>query len=497
MNFKRSSGILLHPTSLHSKYGIGDLGKGAYDFIDFLILSGQNLWQTFPLGPTGYGDSPYQCFSAFAGNPFLLSIDLLIEEGLLKKDDIPEVNFNNETIDYGAVINFKMPILHKAYENFIEQNNILAISKFENFVKNNALWIEDYTLFAALKDYFGGKAWTEWDKDIKFREEQAMEKYKKLLFDKCQYYKFLQYLFHKQWSDVKAYANTNGIQIIGDIPIFIAFDSADAWSNSELFLFDEDRKPVKVAGVPPDYFSATGQLWGNPLYDWDKLKKTNFKWWIDRVEANLKLCDIIRIDHFRGFAEYWAVPYGDTTAMNGQWEPCPGKELFQAIEKALGKLPIIAEDLGLITPDVEELRDEFNFPGMKILQFAFDSKDESNHLPHIYMKNLVVYTGTHDNDTVVGWYNNAGIDDKNFAKKYLDINENSEINWTFIKHAWASVASMALAPMQDILGLDSSARMNTPGVAAGNWQWRLRKDDLNNFENIKKLKELTEIYFRN
>lgn len=497
MNFERSSGILMHPSSFHSNYGIGDLGKGAYEFIDFLILSGQKLWQTFPLGPTGYGDSPYQCFSAFAGNPLLLSIDSIIEDSLLSKNDIPNIEFNSEYVDYGKVINFKTQLFYIAYENFKRLDCPIKKSKLEIFVKNNKLWLEDYSLFAALKDHFGGKAWTDWNEDIKTRKTKAIIHYRSILEDKCNYYKFLQYLFHEQWSKVKSYANVNGIKIIGDIPIFVAFDSADAWANSELFLFDQDKKPVKVAGVPPDYFSKTGQLWGNPLYNWEKLKDTKFEWWIDRVRSNLELCDIIRIDHFRGFSAYWAVPYGEKTAINGSWEPCPGRELFDAIQKALGKLPIIAEDLGLITPDVEELRDQFNFPGMKILQFAFDSKDESNHLPHIYIKNSVVYTGTHDNDTCVGWYKKADKDDKNFANQYLNIKETNNIHWTFIRSAWSSVANFALAPMQDILGLDSEGRMNTPGIASGNWQWRIKQKDLKNKEIIEKLKNLTEIYFRN
>jgi 4-alpha-glucanotransferase len=495
MNFKRSSGILLHPTSLPSKYGIGELGKEAYEFIDFLILSGQKLWQTFPLGPTGYGDSPYQCFSAFAGNPLLISLDKLIEENLLHQNDVIEADFSDEYVDFGKVINFKLPILHKAFNNFKNNCTTIELMKFNNFIEKNNYWLADYAFFRALKDNFNGKSWSEWDKEIKFREEKAMNKYKKLLKDKIEYYMFLQYTFYKQWSELKSYANRNGIEIIGDIPIFIAADSSDAWANPELFLFDKERNPVKVAGVPPDYFSATGQLWGNPLYDWDELKNTNFKWWIDRVKSNLELCDIVRIDHFRGFAAYWAVPFGEDTAINGSWEPCPGKELFQAIEDNLGKLPIIAEDLGVITPDVEELRDHFNFPGMKILQFAFDSKDESNHLPHIYVKNSVVYTGTHDNDTIIGWYDSAQNSDREFANKYLDINSNDDVAWTFIKRAWASISNIAVAPMQDILGLDSNARMNTPGVAAGNWQWRVNKNSLNS-DLAENLNKITKLYFR-
>jgi 4-alpha-glucanotransferase len=498
MEFSRSSGILLHPTSLPGKYGIGELGKEAYEFIDFLILSGQKLWQTFPLGPTGYGDSPYQCFSAFAGNPLLISLDSLKKEGLLTNEDlIFEEPFDNNYIDYGRVINFKMPLLKKAYENFKAKNDAILNSKFEVFCEENKEWLEDYALYRAVKDHFGGKCWVEWDdRDIVFRKPESIAHYTNELKDEINYRKFLQYTFFKQWSELKAYANRNGIKIIGDIPIFVAFDSSDAWSHPELFLFDEERKPVKVAGVPPDYFSATGQLWGNPLYNWDYMKEHNFKWWIDRVKANLKLSDIIRIDHFRGFAAYWAVPANEDTAINGEWVPAPGKELFQAIRDALGKLPIIAEDLGVITPDVEELRDYFNFPGMKILQFAFDSKDESNHLPHIYSKNTCVYTGTHDNEPIIGWYTNANPDDREFAKKYLGIKKSSyDVHWEFITAAWASVANIAIAPLQDILGLGNESRMNTPGLAAGNWQWRYIKGQLNKKLALK-LRDLTKLYFR-
>lgn len=498
MEFERSSGILLHPTSLPGKYGIGELGQEAYDFVNFLINSGQKLWQTFPLGPTGFGDSPYQCFSAFAGNPLLVSLDLLKKDGLLAAQDLTlEDKFDDENVDYGRVLNFKMPLLKKAFETFKSKNDFLENNKFERFIYDNCNWLDDYALYRAVKDYFGGECWVDWeDKGILFRKEESIKEYSKKLADDIKYRKFIQYQFFKQWSELKAYANRNGIKVIGDIPIFVAFDSADAWANPELFLFDEDRKPVQVAGVPPDYFSETGQLWGNPLYNWDIMKENGFQWWIDRIKSNLKLADIIRIDHFRGFAAYWGVPAGEETAINGQWYPSPGKELFTAIKDNLGSLPIIAEDLGIITPDVDELREHFNFPGMKILQFAFTAGVESNHMPHMYQKNLVVYTGTHDNNTTIGWYKSLNEDDKNLVKNYVNINKKgSDVAWDLIREAMSSVADIALLPAQDLLGLDERARMNTPSVSQGNWQWRYKKGALNKNMTLK-LKNMTNLYFR-
>ncbi len=497
MNFERSSGILLHPTSLPGKFGIGSLGKEAFDFVDFLVESGQKLWQVFPLGPTGYGDSPYQCFSAFAGNPLLISLEKLVEEGLLTENDLnTNETFDTNLVDFGKVINFKFPVLRKAYSHFAMNGSQLEKIKFDTFCQNSSLWLEDYALFMALKDHFGGKPWIEWDLDIKMREEKALEYYANHLSETINFQKFIQYLFFKQWKEVKSYANSNYIKVVGDIPIFVAFDSADAWSNPDIFLFDQDRKPVKVAGVPPDYFSATGQLWGNPLYNWEKLDETGYQWWIDRVKANLVVSDIIRIDHFRGFAAYWAVPFGETTAINGEWVAAPGKELFRAIEKALGTLPIIAEDLGLITPDVIDLRDTFNFPGMKILQFAFDSGEENDYLPHTYDKNCVVYTGTHDNDTVLGWYQKAKAEDKKFVQDYLNVTcDDKNVANEFIRAAWASTAVIALAPLQDVLGLGSETRINTPGVAAVNWMWRYKSTQLTS-DVAANLRKITKTYFR-
>ena len=495
--FERSSGILFHPTSLPGKYGIGTLGKEAYAFIDFLKKSRQKLWQIFPLGPTGYGDSPYQSFSSFAGNPYLIDFDLLIEAHLLSEEDLRDVFFgdNEEYIDYGAIYNQKYPLLRKAYENFKSSDNHEMKENLEHFKRENASWLNDYSLYISLKNHFNGLPWNEWAHDIKNREHGAMEHYRNELADDIEYHNFIQFLFFKQWGDVKRYANENGIKIIGDIPIFVAADSSDAWANPEIFLFDEERKPVKVAGVPPDYFSATGQLWGNPLYNWQKLKETNYSWWVERVRANLSTCDIIRIDHFRGFEAYWAVPYGDDTAINGQWEPGPGIDLFNAIKSQLGELPIIAEDLGLMTQGVIDLREATGFPGMKILGFAFDSGEENDYLPHTYTKNCVVYTGTHDNDTLIGWFQKAKEEDRQFARDYLNSRSDDEIHWDAIRGAWSSVASMAISPVQDFLGLGSEARINAPGVAAGNWQWRLRHGVLTD-ELAERIAKLTRVYSR-
>ncbi|MFP4365350.1 MAG: 4-alpha-glucanotransferase [Spirochaetia bacterium] len=495
MQFERASGILLHPTSLPGKYGIGDMGKQAYKFVDFLVKSRQKLWQLCPLGPTGYGDSPYQCFSAMAGNPLLISLEDLVLAGIVSEDDLtlPQ-KFPEEEVDYGPVIGFKYTVLRKAYANFKKKAYSLIHTKFTNFCDHHSAWLEDYTLFMALKNYFNGKPWSRWDDDIRLREPEAIERYKKELEDEIMFHKFLQYIFYDQWLQLRAYANRNYVKLIGDIPIFVSFDSSDAWANPEIFQFNEDRRPIKVAGVPPDYFSATGQLWGNPVYDWDKLEETGFAWWIENIKSKLELYDIIRIDHFRGFAAYWAVPAEEKTAIKGEWVPAKGYELFKTVEKALGGLPIIAEDLGVITPDVEELRDYFKFPGMKILQFAFDSSEENDYLPHNYARNCVVYTGTHDNDTVVGWYDKANEVDKKWATEYVNSN-GTDVHWDFIRACWSSVAVMAVTPLQDVLGLGSEARMNTPGTASGNWQWRFTNEQLTD-EHAQRLAHLSGLFNR-
>lgn len=493
--FSRSSGVLLHITSLPGKYGIGSLGKEGYEFVKFLVKAGQKIWQILPLGPTGYGDSPYQCFSAFAGNPLLIDIDRLVHRKLISKSDIPNESFDEDRVDYGRVINFKYSIFRKAFENFKKDNSYIKDS-FKRFCNNNSFWLEDFSLFMALKSHFGGRSWLEWDVDVKFRKHDALEYYRDTLKEEIEFHKFLQFIFFDDWMELKSFANRNGVEIVGDIPIFVAMDSADTWSNTGIFMFDENLVPIKVAGVPPDYFSATGQLWGNPLYDWDKLRATNYEWWIRRITMSLKIYDYIRIDHFRGFAGYWAVPYGSETAVNGRWEKAYGLELFSKVQEALGgKLPIIAEDLGVITPDVVELRDKFGFPGMKVLQFAFNNWNDSEYLPHNYDRNCVVYTGTHDNDTTVGWFNSISDDDKEYVMKYAGVASSKEINWVLIKLAMSSSAVFSIVPMQDILGLGSEARMNRPGVAYGNWSWRLKSKQITN-RIIDRLYDLSKIYSR-
>jgi len=495
MKFERSAGVLLHPTSLPGDYGIGTLGKSALAFVDFMVEGGQKLWQMFPLGPTGYGNSPYQCFSAFAGNPLLVDLDDLVERGLLDGGDLDCIDkLSSERVDYPAVIEYKIPLLQKAAVALASSENVNDQNMLEVFVTEHSGWLDDYAFFMALKEKFGGGSWSGWDDDIRRRESGAVERYKVMLADEIAMHKALQFLFFAQWQSVKNYANESGIKIIGDIPIFVAFDSADAWSNPELFEFDEKLLPIRVAGVPPDYFCATGQLWGNPLYDWEYSKKTNFVWWIERVKACLQMSDIIRIDHFRGFVGCWAVPASDETAEHGTWEPAMGVELFESVAKALGNLPIIAEDLGDITPEVDALRDSNGFPGMKILSFAFDSSEDSDFLPHNYIANSVVYTGTHDNDTALGWYASASGKDKKFARDYLDATCHSFV-WKLIRAAWASPSVFALAPMQDILELGSEARTNMPGSESGNWEWRFAAEDLT-VDKSCKLKQLTEVYRR-
>lgn len=489
----RSSGILLHPTSLPGNYGIGSLGQHAIDFIDYLEKAGQKLWQVLPMGHTGYGDSPYQCFSIFAGNPILIDLDLLKDEGLLEESDLKtEFGFPDDKVDYGAVINFKRQVINKAYDRFLEKKE--GHEAFEAFKAKNAHWLKDYTLFIAIKESRGGQPWWDWDDDFKMRDRGVLEKFIAHHNKEIGFHAFVQYLFNEQWQNVKKYANEKGISIIGDIPLYVAHDSTDVWSNAEVFRFDDEKNPLKVAGVPPDYFSKTGQLWGNPLYDWETMQKNGFKWWIERIKATTELYDIVRIDHFRGFEAYWAVPYGEETAMNGKWVKAPGQALFETIKKELGKLPIIAEDLGIITPEVEELRDNFEFPGMKILQFAFHSDEGSGYLPHNYTRNFIVYTGTHDNDTLRGWFETLEPEIKQRVMAYADADENNVVE-KMIRLAWSSTAHMAVIPLQDLLNLGSEARMNTPGTPSGNWQWRFSKEQLTD-ENAKWLSHLTKIYNR-
>ncbi len=493
---ERKSGIICHITSLPGKYGIGTLSKSAYKFVDFLIQTKQKLWQILPLGPTGYGDSPYQCFSAYAGNPLLISLEELQAEGWLSAEDFAgEPVFDAKRIDFGEVINFRNPLLRKAFANFNEKATNVDKIKFRNFCSRNEKWLNDFALFMSLKAHFDGKPWVEWETGIRLREKDAINYYTHELIHELDFQKFAQFLFFKQWLEVKSYANNNGVQIIGDIPIYIAADSADAWTNSQFFFFSNDRKPIEVAGVPPDYFSETGQLWGNPIFNWEKLSETGFEWWIDRIKANLLLYNIIRIDHFRGFEAYWSVPFGEATAVNGQWVKAPGTDLYRTIREKLGNIDIIAEDLGVITPEVEELRDSFGLPGMKVLQFSDYGKNTDEYIPHNFPINCVVYTGTHDNDTTVSWYNNASDADKQKINTYYNV-DGSQIHWTLIRAAWSSVGYIAIAPLQDVLGLGGESRMNMPGAASGNWGWRFEEGDLCKVIDEGKLLHLTELFGR-
>jgi 4-alpha-glucanotransferase len=495
MKFERSSGLLLHPTSLPGRFGIGDLGEGAYKFVDLLVECNQKLWQICPLGPTGYGDSPYQCFSAFAGNPLLISLDKLVDEGFLSRNDLNiQSPFDDHNVDYGSVIDFKYALLWRAYERFSTGATSAQYAKLETFCQHQRDWLEDYALFMALKAHHNGASWNTWEWDLVNRNPATLDYWRKQLATQISYQKFLQYVFFDQWLELKAYANRNAVKIIGDIPIFIAFDSADVWSHRNLFFFDNSGNPTAVAGVPPDYFSPTGQLWGNPLYRWNVMKERGYQWWIARFAKTFGLVDIVRLDHFRGFAAYWSVPFGEPTAVRGTWEPGPGQDFFSAVESKLGKLPIIAEDLGVITPDVVELREAFEFPGMKILQFAFDSREDNDYLPHTYEHNCVVYTGTHDNDTTLGWYTKCADSDRQWVITYLNT-DGRDICWDFIRAAWASVANTAIIPLQDMLCLDSEARMNTPSTTGKNWGWRFTWEMITQ-ESCDRLKKLTKIYWR-
>lgn len=479
---ERYSGILLHPTSLPSPYGIGDLGKGAYEFVDYLVEAGQKLWQTLPLGPTGFGDSPYQSFSAFAGQRLLISPQLLVQDGLLWVEDVQDVpDFPPRQVDYGWVLDYKNQLFEKAFNRFRNGAASDLVDQYEDFCKENEEWLPDYAFFMACKDLHQGRNWLEWERELVNPTEQVRAQYEKQLSREIQYYCFLQFIFFKQWKAVKAYANEKGIRIIGDIPIFVSLDSADVWANKSMFQLDSNGYPLAVAGVPPDYFSETGQLWGNPLYDWKKHEKDDFGWWIARIKQQLKLFDILRVDHFRGFEAYWAVPYGEATAINGEWCKAPGRKLFTAIEKAFGrKIPIWAEDLGVITPEVEELRDDFAFPGMKVLQFAFEDLEDNEMMPEHHVENGICYPGTHDNNTAIGWYQNISMESKKKVSKYTHAG-GATIHWDLIRIALESKAKYTVIPMQDVLGLDSSARMNIPGVVARNWAWRFETSQIDEF----------------
>ena len=485
----------MHPTSLPGQYGIGDLGDAAYRFVDFLAEAKQTIWQVLPLGPTGYGDSPYQCFSAFAGNPLLISPDRLLHDGLLVEADVAKVPvFPVEQVDYGSVIPYKLDLLHRAAQRFAQSAPNALRREFDTFCREQADWLDDFALFMALKDAHSGSVWSGWEAAIVRREPKAMAGRRALLADTIFDHKVLQFLFFRQWLAVKRYANDRGVRVVGDIPIFVAYDSADVWSHPDLFFLDEAGQLTVMAGVPPDFFSETGQLWGNPLYRWDVMAQRAYAWWIDRIRAMLTQVDILRIDHFIGFTRYWEVPASETTAIKGAFRLGPGEAIFRAIEQALGRLPIIAEDLGLITPEVIALRDLFEFPGMKILQFGFDDDARNPFLPHNYPNNCVVYTGTHDNDTATGWFSLAPEAERDFAARYLGLG-NTDVAWSFIRAAMASVADTVVIPLQDVLGLGSEARMNYPGRLGGNWGWRFATGQITG-EHRDRLRELTELYGR-
>jgi 4-alpha-glucanotransferase len=474
---QRASGLLLHPTSLPGGHGIGDLGQGARDFLEFLSAGRQQYWQVLPLGPTGYGDSPYQAFSAFAGNPLLIDLAALVTAGYLQESDLENAPLQAPQVDFGWVVQFKQQALNQAYSRFKELTKMFKCSDFEAFKQVQSAWLDDYALFTALKEHHGGASWNTWESALRLREASALEAKRQELGDRLEFTKFAQWIFFSQWNALKFQANERGIRIIGDVPIFVSLDSADAWARPELFQFDSEGHPTVVAGVPPDYFSPTGQLWGNPLYNWAAMATSGYAWWILRMQQAFKLYDLVRLDHFRGFQAYWEVPAGEKTAINGRWVKGPGAALFEALESALGELPIIAEDLGLITPEVEKLRDDFALPGMKILQFAF-SDPANAYLPHHFVPQCVAYTGTHDNDTSRGWFDSAPEENKAFALKYLQTDE-AGFTWALIRLGMASVAALTLVPIQDLLDLGSEARMNMPSTAAGNWSWRLNEGQLN------------------
>lgn len=501
MSFSRCSGILLHPSSLPSRFGIGDLGKVAYDFVDFLEHSQQTLWQILPLGPTGYGNSPYSCFSAMAGNHLLISLEKLVEYELLEESDFTNLpNFPHQQVDFDLVKKVKMPLLEKSFQRLQAADASDTIKQlrgeWQQFCATRSYWLEDYALYMALKSHHNYQSWHEWEPNIAHRQPAIMAELQKTLRLEISFHQYLQFIFYKQWSHLKNYANDRGIKILGDIPIYVAHDSVDVWANPEIFHLDaETGKPALMAGVPPDYFSETGQLWGNPVYNWERLERENFEWWVKRIQVMLEYVDIIRIDHFRGLESFWAVKQGEETAVNGEWLTAPGEKLFNKIQERLGDLPLIAEDLGVMTEEVEILRDKFALPGMKILQFAFDSDAGNPYLPHKYTTNFAVYTGTHDNDTTVGWFNKRSQKEQQKVTRYLGCVSGDGIHWDLIRLAMSSVADLAIFPLQDLFGLDTASRMNEPGKPDGNWGWRFSVEMLT--EQIgDRLANLTAIYGR-
>ena len=489
----RTSGILLHISSLPSEYGIGTFGKEAYRFVDFLEKAGQTYWQILPIGITGYGDSPYQSFSSFAGNPYFIDLDLLSKDGLLEEEDYKDIDFGRdvEKTDYGKLYEKRYPLLRKAYKKFVAKKN----AEYDAFLKENQSWIFDFALFMALKDENGGACWQAWETPLKKREKAALEAAKSRLADDIGFYCVTQFIFFKQWFALKEYANKKGIKIIGDVPIYVALDSADVWSNPKNFELDSALAPVNIAGCPPDAFSEDGQRWGNPLYNWKKMKQDGFSWWCERVAFSAKIFDVLRIDHFRGFEAYWSIPAKDDTAQNGKWVKGPGNALFSTLEKRLGKLPIIAEDLGFLTPGVKRLLKKTGFPGMKVLEFAFDPSGNSEYLPHNINKNSVAYIGTHDNEPALLWFESVSEMTRKFAKEYMSLTKEEGYNWGFVRTLLACPADTAIMQMQDLLGLSKGARMNTPSVVNENWTWRMRSECINDWLS-RIIREKTDLYRR-
>jgi 4-alpha-glucanotransferase len=497
---ERAAGVLLHLSSLPSDTGIGNLGPGAYHHIDFLYRSGMSVWQMCPLGPTGYGDSPYQCFSAFAGNPYFIDFQPLIHEGLIRAEEFTCLqNLPRDHVDYGALYQSIWPLLRVAFDRFKKsrKRQFQDYGSFSQFKKSHEFWLNDYTRFIALKEYFGGKCWLDWPAEFRSAASAKTQDLPVAVEKSAEAHAFFQYLFYSQLAQLRAYAGSKGVEIMGDAPIFVALDSADVWANSELFQLKNSGQPEAVAGVPPDYFSANGQLWGNPLYDWSAHEASGFAWWIQRIQSNLEFYDIVRLDHFRGFESYWSVPADETTAVNGKWIPCPGLKLFKEIHKACPDAKLVAEDLGVITDEVNALRDATGLPGMAVLQFAFGGEPGNAYLPHNYMRNCVAYSGTHDNDTTLGWYRTVDDATKDHVRRYLNVS-GDEVAWDLIRAAIRSSAHLAVFPLQDLMSLGSEARLNTPGAPVGNWQWRYQPDQLEALqrESAPYLKAQLELYGR-
>lgn len=491
----RSSGVLMHISSLPSEYGIGTLGEEARKFVDFLVEAGQQYWQVLPVCPTGYGDSPYQSFSTFAGNPYFIDLKYLCYDGLLTKEECEECYWGEKDteVDYGAVYWYRRQVLKKAYDRFLHR--IAHEHEYEHFCRENAYWLDDYAMYMAFKDGNEGKPWCKWDDGLKFREERALEEAREQYKYEIGFWKVVQFWFSCHWNTLKKYANERGISIIGDLPIYVSSDSSDVWAQPDQFYLDENLDPIEVAGCPPDAFTADGQLWGNPLFRWDVMKEDGYSWWTKRMKHMSKLFDVVRIDHFRGFESYYAIPAKDENARRGKWKKGPGMDLFHTIEEKLGKLDIIIEDLGFLTPEVLQLVKDSGFPGMKLLQFAFDVKNDSAYLPHNHIPNSVVYTGSHDNDTILGWMEHASKEAVAYATEYLRLNEEEGANWGMMKAAWASVSNMSIVTMQDLLGLGGEARMNMPSTSGTNWKWRMKKDAYDS-ALAKKIYQYMEVYAR-